>query len=146
MIGRRHCVAFLLLGMSVSAYSYDVNKIYKKLLAANNITSNVPIYTVSAGGVPEVCSLACTDDYKTRLTVTYELLKYVINEDELAGVIGHEMAHGVYKDEMKADVLGLEYAEKAGYNKCKAAQLMKSYGADSNHPSGSKRYKNTGCK
>lgn len=145
MISRRYCVALLML-VSFSAYSYNVTNIYKRLLKANNIKSNVPVYVMAAGAAPPACALACTDDFKTQIIVTYELLKYVVNEDELAGVIGHEMAHGIHRNEMKADILGLEYAEKAGYNRCKAAQLMKSYGASKDHPDGMIRYKNTGCR
>ncbi len=57
------------------------------------------------------------------------MLNEIRTEDELAGVIGHELAHrtmGKQKGniEVKADTLGFEYIVKAGYDKCKAAQFL----------------------
>lgn len=122
------------------AFSYNVQAIYDKLVAANNV-NRLPI--VVKNNARQWCSLACSNG--VRIVVTSELLSLVSNEDELAGVIGHEMAHSIYLDEMKADGLGLEYAKRAGYNYCKAAQLLKRFIADKEHPDGSIRYKNTGC-
>lgn len=119
-----------------------VHAVYKKLIDANKEVKELPIYVKS--DFSHECSLACTDG--NEIIVTTELLLVVKNEHELAGVIGHEMAHARHRDEMKADLLGLRYAQKAGYNRCKAAQIMKLYGEDEEHPSGAVRYKNTGCK
>lgn len=116
-------------------------EVYIRLYKANNIQS-IPMFVKK--GVIKECSLACTD--KTKITLAIELLYAVKNQDELAGVIGHEMAHMIYKDELKADVLGLQYAKKAGYDYCKAAQYLKRMLKDSVHPAGIDRYKNTGCK
>lgn len=120
----------------------SVQSIYNRLVKANGLKQhNINVMS----GVYDQCSLACTDF--VNITITTELLSQVRNEDELAGVIGHEMAHAVYHDsELKADVLGLQYAAKAGYNYCKAAQFLKNFLADADHPSGAVRYKNTGCK
>ena len=117
-----------------------MQQIYDRIITANGLSA-VPISVES--GVLDTCSLACTD--RSSITVTVELLAIVKNEDELAGVIGHEIAHMLYKDELKADKQGLLYAKKAGYNYCKAAQFLKNYLEDDTHPSGAVRYKNSGC-
>lgn len=119
----------------------DVQRIYNKILAANPGIKVVPIEVKR--DIYSWCSEACNTG--TRIYVSIEALSDVRNEDELAGLIGHEEAHFVFKDEMKADVLGLNYAAKAGYNYCVAAQILKSYEGDDVHPVGSIRYANTGC-
>ena len=113
-------------------------QIYQKLLRATGVR---PLALVVKAGV---CSLACTNG--RQIFISRELLRIVRNEDELAGVIGHEMAHAKYSSELKADVLGLKYAKQAGYSYCRAAQILKGLEKDTNHPGGSTRYKNTGCK
>lgn len=115
--------------------------VYNKLVKANGV-KRIPLVIAAKG--PGNCSLACTNGQ--RILITQTLLNVVRNEDELAGVIGHEMAHQIHNSELRADVLGLKYAQRAGYSYCRAAQLLKLYEADSEHPSGSVRYKNTGCK
>lgn len=118
----------------------QIHQMYHKMCAANKIKI-LPIYVKS--GSPCNGSLACTNLH--RITLSTELLSLVKNDDELAGVIGHEMAHAVHKSELKSDVLGLKYAQKAGYGYCVAAQFLKGYIEDAKHPSGAVRYKNSGC-
>ena len=131
-------LAAILISFSASA---DVQQIYSRLVQANG-GKPIPLYILS--GKISTCSLACTDGRK--IIITQELLSLVHNDDELAGVIGHEMAHMVHSSELKADVLGLQYAQKAGYNYCRAAQFLKGLIGDDTHPSGAVRYSNTGCK
>lgn len=126
--------------LPLSGHAMDVQLIYNRMVLANNIKA-LPIHVKK--GVLKTCSLACTNGHE--ITVSEELLKLVHNEDELASVIGHEMGHATYKSELKADVLGLKYAKRAGYNYCKAAQFLKGYMKDKVHPSGAERYKNSGC-
>lgn len=117
-----------------------VQEVFNKLIKANHLR-NRPI--VVRSNVTSWCSLACSDG--NRIVVSNELLALVKNDDELAGVIGHELAHDIYKGELEADLLGLKYAAKAGYDYCKAAQMLKPLKKDKQHPNGSDRYKNTGC-
>lgn len=119
----------------------SVYSVYTKLLKANHLPY-MPIYIKS--DILNTCSLACTDGHK--ILIAKELLSLIKNDDELAGVIGHELAHRYYSSELQADVLGLYYAQKAGYGYCKAAQFLKGFIADAKHPSGDVRYKNSGCK
>ncbi len=132
---------FSILFISSVLYAASPQEIYKKLLVANNINS-LPLYVTA--GDNSTCSLACTNG--KYILVTFRLLKLVNNDEELAYVIGHEMAHATYSNEMDADLLGLQYVKKAGYQYCVAAQLMKSFLADKDHPDGAIRYKNTGCR
>ncbi len=145
--------SFIMLGVLLSASIWamsvpedtvdgkDVQKIYDKIVRANPGVRRVPIYVKE--GVYTWCSEAC--NMGNEIIVSKEAFEVIKNEDELAGIIGHEEAHFVYRDEMKADILGLQYAAKAGYDRCTAAQLLKGYRADKVHPSGATRYANTGC-
>lgn len=131
----------LLLPMSTEGSQQSrVYSVYNKLVRANHVRK-LPIYVKS--GILSTCSLACTDGHQ--IIVSTELLSYVKNDDELAGVIGHEMGHALYREELKADIVGLHYAKKAGYGYCKAAQFLKGLKGDREHPEGNIRYKNTGC-
>lgn len=126
-----------------AAFSFSAESVYEKLLAANPNVPRLPI--VVRSDIYDWCSLACTNG--TRIYISTELLNLVKNEEELSAIIGHEMAHNMLsgESEMDADVIGLDYAVRAGYNKCKAARIMLNYAEDHNHPSGDKRYRNTGC-
>lgn len=98
------------------------------------------------------------------------LIKFVQSEDELALVLGHEIAHGMLRHvyysefqtneleisiaEANADKLGAVYMMKAGYNICVAREMWKRMsdmaGGDyqgGNHPTYSYRYDqlNIGC-
>ena len=138
---RKLLIILLLIGFCGISYANSQN-VYKRLTRANNIK---PLsFVIIKEHNRRECSLACTDG--RTLTITTKLLSIVRNEDELAGVIGHEMAHAVYGNEMKADVQGLKYAKRAGYNYCRAAKFLKSLVGDNKHPDGNIRYKNTGCK
>jgi len=129
----------LLLLLNTSAIA-DVFSVHTKLISANRLRS-IPLYIRDM----EECGLACTNG--KRVIISPSLLVFVRNDDEMAGVIGHELAHQFYLGEMQADVLGLKFAQKAGYSYCKAAQFLKRLkGGDGIHPEGAVRYKNTGCK
>lgn len=97
--------------------------------------------------------------YDGRVYVTKGLIDKAQNDDELALIIGHELAHvllghvkpGNKKDnrlrEMHADKLGMFLAMKAGYNPCKAvavyARWYDSYGSNvvtTSHPGHVQRY------
>lgn len=123
------------------SHAYDVQNIYDRIVAANPEVRVVPI--IVKKGVLSWCSVACNTGKE--IIIAEETLSIVSNEDELAGMIGHEEGHFTYKNEMQADLLGLQYAESAGYNYCKAAQIIKTYEGDDVHPTGAIRYKNTGC-
>jgi hypothetical protein len=123
-------------------WAFDVSAIEQRIAAANGIRA-LPI---SVRDEVEIwCSLACTDG--TRIIISTEALSYVKNEDELAALIGHELAHTqlIGETEVDADLRGLDYLEKAGYNRCRGAKYLIGLIGDSKHPSGAQRYRNTQC-
>ncbi len=86
------------------------------------------------------------------VTLSQGMIEETKNADELAFVIGHELAHrtmgkqtDTYAAELRADKLGMEYAVKAGYNKCAAAQIIWSFEGGVTHPEDDVRYAATGC-
>lgn len=76
------------------------------------------------------------------ITINQGMLN-ITNKDELALVIGHELAHyklghhnSNHRNEYAADALGYQYAAKAGYNVCRGKNLFKKFrkGASNTHP------------
>lgn len=67
------------------------------------------------------------------VVITLGMLNFVNNKHELAGIIGHEIAHlelghtitkeHSYLDEYHSDMLGLYYVRRAGFNPCGIGQL-----------------------
>jgi Zn-dependent protease with chaperone function len=72
------------------------------------------------------------------LNVTIGMLSFVDNKDQLASVIGHELAHIILghtidgtpspEREYHADLLGMMLAHKAGYSLCGVSDLWKRMG------------------
>jgi predicted Zn-dependent protease len=67
----------------------------------------------------------------------------ITNKDELALVLGHELAHyklghhgSNHRNEYAADALGYQYAAKAGYNVCRGKNIFKKFrkGGSATHP------------
>ncbi len=135
---------FILIIVNASAFA-SVHSVYNRLLRATG-EQPLPLSISKKACKMEngQYSIACTDGYS--IQINSKALKYVQNDHELAGIIGHEMGHKYYHDEMKADVTGLNMARKAGYNYCKGAQFLKGMMKDAEHPSGMTRYQNSGCK
>ena len=95
------------------------------------------------------------------VTINIALLAYMDNDDELAAVLAHELAHsmvaydglGKYmaskfnskKYEFKSDLNGIDYMVKAGYNPIAAITIMNKISSEpmldwaSSHPKGSTR-------
>lgn len=119
--------------------SADVQRIYTRIVVST-ATQNAPPISVEKGDVNAY--------YDGRHIAVYTgMLQFVRNEDELALVIGHELAHIKWRSETKADEVGANYIAIAGYNRCKGALMLKRLGkGDSVHPSGTIRYKHLGCK
>ena len=136
-----------------------VMTVAQKILYANKINKRIPLEvkrnttTINATSNPY---------YKT-VTMYTGMLPYFDNDDELAYVLSHEIAHSIdsyggaiklvamnvnsKSYEMKADLKGIDYMVTAGYNPV-AAIIMGTklfqepiwdWGFTSTHPKGSKR-------
>lgn len=89
-----------------------------------------------------------------RITVNKGMLDFMYNDDQMALVLGHELAHyklghrgSTISNEYAADRLGALFMQRAGYNKCNGAIFFKRlpYGDSSDHPASYKRIKALGC-
>lgn len=109
----------------------DVQKVIEigtKILNANKLDKRVPFQVVNNNKI--VNASAC---FPPKLVVVYSgLLPYIDNDDELAYILGHEIAHTIdaYEGlgrwfamlinlrsyEYKADLIGVDLMVKAGYN------------------------------
>ncbi len=135
--------ACLFIASAEASVSPDrVQNIYTKLTAANSLPVS-HIYVKE--GVVSWCSVACA--LGPDIIVSTELLDSAENEEEVAFIIGHELGHISHlgESEMDADIFGLDYINKAGYNGCKGAQILKTFMGDKKHPDGTIRYANTKC-
>lgn len=140
----------------------DVQKILlvgRNILYMNKINKRVPIImNRSPRSINASSSL-----FDKQVTISNGLLPYLDNDDELAYVLSHEIAHSVQayggflkytsmkwnskKYEIDADLLAMDYMVKAGYNPVAGiivgtkifAEPMWDWGFTSAHPKGSKR-------
>lgn len=129
---------------------------------ANNIFNRLK----SISGIPQYVSLHIRQSEEINagsnmynVYINTGMLKFLKNQNELALILGHELAHilnqsynkgGSYSDELGADSLGAWLMQKGGYNKCEAIQLWKRMprlAPDGIHPSNKERYGrlSTGC-
>lgn len=91
------------------------------------------------------------------LRISTGMLSILQNEDELAGVLAHELSHVIRGDiskspsktrELRADELGFQITHNMGYNVCKGIRVMKRMQRDFGdkddqfHPNWSVRYNN----
>lgn len=152
--------------VNLNNYWEKTNKAHKKvmmvsqkLMTANKINKRTPVMIKSSPNNPN----AVTNGYTRQITIYSGLLPYIDNDDELAFVIAHEIAHdldfhGGYlkyiamnanskKYELKADTKAIDLMVKAGYNPIAAitmgnkiyAEPIFDWGFTYTHPKGSKR-------
>lgn len=105
-----------------------VTEIGTRIINVNKLEKRVPIQVEST---PKVANAYSNLMYKT-VKISSGILPYMDNDDEMAFVLGHEIAHsmdahdGVLKwfmmrintreYEYKADLIGIDLMTKAGYN------------------------------
>lgn len=143
----------------------DVQKVIEvgtKVINANKLDKHVGFYMQRNANIPNAHA---TFSDKT-VTVYTGLLPYIDNDDELAYIMGHEMAHcidfydGIFKVtamkfnskayETKADLIGIDMMVKAGFNPIAAITITKKISGESvfdnwifwNHPKASTRMTN----
>lgn len=140
----------------------DVEKVLNvgnKILVDNKIPRRVPIFVVNDKKVLNAFSNA----YDKTVHIYTPLFMYIDNDSELAFILSHEIAHSVEayggimkfvavssnskKYEHKADLNGIDYMVKAGYDPIAAITIMNKiagepvwdWGFAYTHPKGSKR-------
>lgn len=127
-------------GMYVNSRTHKISnervqEIYHKLLTeTGQVQDALPLQ------VDESSTVNAFND-GSRVVIYRGMLNFVTNEDELALVLGHEIAHGMLKHlayqeflsstlstseaEANADKMGAVYMLKAGYNVCVARDLWR---------------------
>lgn len=135
--------------------------IWSNLAKVTDVTDRVPPIMMWAN----IQSLMTVNAFTTGqgIYVTY-VLDNVLNDDEKALVIGHEIAHGILhhtdssfqlfvdsysnENELMADNLGATWAHKAGYDVCKGREVFKKFydwsgnSLNGSHPPNLMRYEN----
>ncbi len=130
----------------------------QKIMLDNKISKRVPIFVVNNKSVNASANL-----YDKTVTINSGAFLYIDNDDELAYVLSHEIAHSVdayggmikymamgansKKYEQKADLNGIDYMVKAGYDPIAAITMgnkifgepIWDWGCTYLHPKGSKR-------
>ena len=135
-----------------------VLSVAQKILVDNKIDKRVPIFIPTKKSVN-----AYSNIYDKSVVVHEGFLYYVDNDDELAYLLAHEIAHSVEayggifkyiamsanskKYEKKADLVAIDYMVKAGYNPVAAITMgnkifgepIFDWGFTYTHPKGSSR-------
>lgn len=136
-----------------------VLKVGQKIMMDNKISKRVPIFVNSNNKVVN----ATSNPYDKTVNIYSGMFLYIDNDDELAYVLSHEIAHSVEayggmikymamnanskKYEQKADLNAIDYMVKAGYNPVAAITMgnkifgepVWDWGFTYLHPKGSKR-------
>lgn len=136
-----------------------VLKVGQKIMIDNKIPKRVPIFVITNNKVIN----ATSSPYDKTVNIYSGMFLYIDNDDELAYVLSHEIAHSVEayggmikymamnanskKYEQKADLNAIDYMVKAGYNPVAAITMgnkifgepVWDWGFTYLHPKGSKR-------
>ncbi len=136
-----------------------VLQVGQKIMMANAIPKRVPIFVDSTKKTIN----ANSNLYDKTVTIYSGMFLYIDNDDELAYILSHEIAHSVEayggmakymamnanskKYEQKADLNGIDYMVKAGYDPIAAITMgnkifgepVWDWGCTYTHPKGSKR-------
>lgn len=131
----------------------------QKIMIDNKIPKRVPIFVVNDRKVLN----ASSNPYDKKVSIYTPMFLYIDNDDELAYVLSHEIAHSVEayggmvkyiamksnskKYEQKSDLTGIDYMVKAGYDPIASITLgnkifgepVSDWGFTYTHPKGSKR-------
>lgn len=130
-----------------------------KIISANNFNKRVPLSVINKNNEVN----ANSNTFYKNITIYTGMLRHISNDDELAFILGHEMAHSMEayggpvkyiatvwnskSYEMKSDLKAIDYMVKAGYDPISAIIIgnklfeepMWDWGFFSTHPKGSKR-------
>src|SRR6185312_12738727 len=132
-------ILFLFFISIISSYSLSdvyAQRIYRDIVVANGI-SHAPALIFSGSS-----DIDARYENNGPIVITEGMLRFVHNKDELAHILGHELAHFTtyhigsdeWFNEYGADLLGAFYMQRAGYNKCVGVQALKRVPWDKSHP------------
>lgn len=140
-------------------YEEKVLDVGSKVINANKLPKRIPIMVARKHSVVN----ACSSKTNKVVTVYTGILPYFDNDDELAFVVSHEIAHSLdaydgigrwaamifnsQQYEYKADLIGIDLMTKAGYNPVASIIVMNKFfpedafnlGIFTSHPRTSKR-------
>lgn len=129
------------------ALAASPQEIYSRLVKANGFWT-YPKLVVSESNEVQAYN------FGTTIQINRGLINSVRNDDELAFILGHELAHGKlwhtkssHKAEFAADKLGAILANRAGYNSCRGTKwlLLLNDENSPSHPAPSVRYNRLKC-
>lgn len=136
------CCGICYITTSWASISFSsAQQVFNTLIKRNNIQRHTSLFYSKN---PEINAVS----FGGRVEIYKGLLYFLKNKDELAMVLGHELAHETgTRNEAQADINGAYFMQNAGYNRCIGAKwLTRIYlPATKKYPSSKQRYKNIGC-
>ena len=138
----------IVIGHAFAMSTSETEHIYTKIVKANKIVI-APILLFNNDAEVNASSSGL------RITVNKGMLEFVRNQDEMALVLGHELAHyrlghseSTPANEYAADRFGASMENRAGYNSCLGALVIYRFhtGTSSTHPNSYSRYAKLKCK
>lgn len=142
----RLLTALIVVFICSNSYALHVNQVFSKLKFVSGL-SKVKLYYESC----DVTAYASGNS----VTLCYEGLSEVRNDDELARLLGHELGHialghrrSSISHEYAADAMAAQYMRAAHYNICRGAKLLKRRNnpESDDHPSDYSRWLRFNCK
>ncbi len=145
-------------------HSLPVDRAYKRLVSANaEYCSPNCRFRVILGPAGGLGAFTKSGANPPEIWITFPLMRFLENEDEVALLIAHEWSHillghaaiydaiGTKRAELQADCLGAILAARAGYDVTRGAQALKRMGntatgiihtmtGGNTHPSFARRY------
>lgn len=157
----------IVLGLAMAAVYYQLN--YSREAKMERVKAIYAKLIAQTGQVQDALPLVIQDNRQINaynngevVVIFTGIIDYTKNDDEIALILGHEIAHGMlrhiaYKGfgssvlevsvaEGNADKLGAVYALKSGYDVCKARDIWLRMGEEDgnyqggNHPTAAYRY------
>lgn len=130
---------------AIRTFQQKLTNITRKLIERNNLDPEIfmPKIYISADGT--INAMIAPSAKPPVLIVTLGLLNGARSEDELAGIISHELGHGFLREkangtkitratkveELSADVVAVKFLEDAGYNPRGLIDIVKRFGEGS---------------
>lgn len=133
---------------SLNLFAASPQEIYNRLVRANGFASAPKLVIINSNQVQAA-------NTGSKILLYKGMLRAVRNDDELAAVLGHELAHGklghrgsTHRNEYAADSLGMVYMSRAGFNRCRGAKILLKLNkaTTKTHPAAKDRYSKVSCR